>query len=202
MQLLFSPLVRILWALRLESLKKITLSTWSWCGTFGISVSSAERLSHNPFRTLSLCFRVIGKTPDLISRNNFVKKLSASAIAIMSWQCDSIFPLLMCQAVWNKTCTQLSLSQILFQNPKKYSLGDVKRFCYHSWCGSAVIFDQIIKSSNVYIRSSRFWPATCLVNFYQLPSVSRSRIPPKNLWSVHSLIPISLLHQYYCFCRR
>ena len=28
----------------------------------------------NPFRTLSLCFRVIGKTPGLISHNNFVKK--------------------------------------------------------------------------------------------------------------------------------
>jgi len=28
----------------------------------------------NPFRTLSLCFGVIGKTPGLISRNNFVKK--------------------------------------------------------------------------------------------------------------------------------
>ena len=40
----------------------------------------------NAFRTLSLCFEVMGKTPGLISRNNFVKKfLSASAIAIMSW---------------------------------------------------------------------------------------------------------------------
>jgi len=28
----------------------------------------------NSFRTLSLCFGVIGKTPGLISRNNFVKK--------------------------------------------------------------------------------------------------------------------------------
>jgi hypothetical protein len=31
-----------------------------------------------------------------------------------------------------KKFTQLSLSQILFQNPKNYSLGDVQRFCYHS----------------------------------------------------------------------
>jgi len=39
----------------------------------------------NPFRTLSPCFGVIGKTLGLISRNNFVKKiLSASAIAIIS----------------------------------------------------------------------------------------------------------------------
>jgi hypothetical protein len=46
-----------------------------------------------------------------------------------------------CQGVWNKTCTQLSLSQILFQNLKNYSLGDVQRFCCHCWCDSMVIFD-------------------------------------------------------------
>jgi len=74
----------------------------------------------NPFRTLSLCFGVIGKTPGLISRNNFVKKCFVcighrnNVLA----RCDSIFPLLRCQGVWNETCTQLSLSQILFQNPK------------------------------------------------------------------------------------
>jgi len=73
----------------------------------------------NPFRTLLLCFRVTGKTR-LISRNKFVKKKIVcighpdNVLAI----CDSIFPLLRCQGVWNKTCTQLSLSQILFQNPK------------------------------------------------------------------------------------
>jgi hypothetical protein len=39
----------------------------------------------NPFRTLSLCFGVIGTTPGLIFLNNFVSR-SASAIAIMSWQ--------------------------------------------------------------------------------------------------------------------
>jgi hypothetical protein len=26
--------------------------------------------------------------------------------------------------------------------------------------------------------------------------------PPKNVWSVQNLIPISILHQYWCFCRR
>ena len=41
----------------------------------------------NTFRTLSLYLGVTGKTPGLIPRNNFIKKfLSASAIAIMSWQ--------------------------------------------------------------------------------------------------------------------
>jgi hypothetical protein len=32
--------------------------------------------------------------------------------------CDSIFPLLGCQGVWNKMCTQTSLSQTICQNPK------------------------------------------------------------------------------------
>jgi len=101
-------------------------------------------------------------------------------------RCDSIFLLLRCQGVWNKTCTQLSLSQILFQNSKNYSLGDVQRFCYHSWCDSTVIFDQISNSGNVYLSSSRFWTATSLVIFYQLPSISKSRIPPLNVSSIGS----------------
>ena len=87
-----------------------------------------------PLRTLSLCFRVIGKTPALILRNNFVKKNFVS-IALRDnvlARCDSIFPFLRCPGVWNKTCTQLSLSQILLQNPKNYSLVDVQRFFYHS----------------------------------------------------------------------
>jgi hypothetical protein len=115
-----------------------------------------------PFRTLSLCFGVTGKTPCLISRNNFVKKILVSIghrDNILT-RCDSIFPLLRCQGVWNKMCTQLSLSQILFQNAKNYSLGDVRRFCYHSWCYSTVIFDQISNSRNVYLSSHRFWTTT------------------------------------------
>ena len=129
---------------------------------------------------------------------NFVKKIFVSighynnALA----RCDLIFPLLRCQGVWNKTCTRLSLSQIVFQNPKNYSPGNFQRFCYHSWCDSTVTFDQISNSSNVYHSSSWFWMATSFVIFYQLPSVSKLRIPPKNVWSVQSLVPISLLHQY------
>ena len=48
LHLLLFPLVRILCALRLES--RIKLSTWSWCGTFGISVSSAEGMSLEPIQ--------------------------------------------------------------------------------------------------------------------------------------------------------
>jgi hypothetical protein len=43
---------------------------------------------------------------------------------------------------------------------------------------SMVIFDQISNSSNVFLR---FWTATSLVIFYQLPSVSKTRIPPKKI---------------------
>jgi hypothetical protein len=87
----------------------------------------------NPFRTLSHCFGVIGKTPSLITYFNLVKKIFVcighrnNVLA----KCDTIFPLLRCQGAWNKTCTQPSLSQILLQNPKNYSLRDVQRFCYH-----------------------------------------------------------------------
>jgi hypothetical protein len=83
----------------------------------------------NPFRTLLLCFGVIGKTPGLISCNNFVKKiLSASAMAIMSWQ--DVTRSSLCLGV--KECGTKRAHNFLFQNPKNYSLGDVQRFCYHS----------------------------------------------------------------------
>jgi hypothetical protein len=35
---------------------------------------------------------------------------------------------------------KISRVDVLFHNPKKYSLGDVQRFCCHSWSDSAVIF--------------------------------------------------------------
>jgi hypothetical protein len=91
----------------------------------------------------------------------------------MSWQdvTRSSF-LLRCQGVRNKTCTHLSLSQILFQNPKNYSLGDVLRFCYHSWCDSTAIFDQISNSSDVYLRVAFGRPP--------LSSSCTSSLPSKN----------------------
>jgi len=152
----------------------------------------------NPFRTLSLCFGVIEKTPGLISFNNFVQIffVCIGHCDNVLARCDSIFLLLRCQTVWNKMCTQLSLSQILFHNLKNYSLGDAQRFCYHSWCNSAVIFDQISNSNDIYFSLSLFWTATSLVIIHQIPSISKSRLPPKNVWWFQSLIPINLLHQY------
>jgi hypothetical protein len=85
LHLLFFPVVRILCALRLESRKNYQ---------HGLDAVPLEfqflrprRYLTNPFRILSLSFGVIGKSPGLIFRISFVKKLfSASAIAIMSWQ--------------------------------------------------------------------------------------------------------------------
>ena len=112
------------------------------------SVSLLKGCLTNPFRTLLVCFGVIGNTPGLISHNNFVKKIFVCIghCDNVLVRCDSIFPWFRCQGPWDKTCTQLSLSQILFQNPKEYSLGDVQRF-YHSRCNSMVIFDNILGKS-------------------------------------------------------
>jgi len=117
-------------------------------------------------------------------------------------RCDSILSLLRCQGVWNNTCTQLSFSKILFQNPKNYSLGGCSKILLPFLMRFDGHFYQTSNKSNVYLSSSRFWTATSLAVFYELPSVSKSRIPPRNVCSDQSLIPISLLHQDYCFCRR
>ena len=136
----------------------------------------------NPLRTLALVSETKAKhqvsSPVIILLKNFVCIGHRDNVLARR---DSIFPLLRCQGVWNKTCTQLSLFQILFQNLKNYSLVEVQRFCYNSLCDSTVIFAQISNISNVYVSSSRFWTATSLVIFYQLPSVSKSRVPPKNV---------------------
>jgi hypothetical protein len=95
--------------------------------------------------------------------------LAASAVLA---RFDSNFLLLLCQGAWNKTCTQLSVSQILSYDPQNYGLGNVQRFFYDCWCDLTVIFDQISNSSNVYLSSSRFWTATSLVIFYQHHYVS------------------------------
>jgi hypothetical protein len=104
------------------------------------------------------------------------KFLSASATAITSWQDVTLSSL--CSGV--KECETKHahnfLSQILFQNPKNYSLGDVHRFCYHSWCDSTVIFDQI----------SIIMFTTVRVDFGQPPLLSSSTgpLPPRN-WECH-----------------
>ena len=128
----FFPLVQNLCALCLESQNKIInmvlmrdLWNFSFFGRGDISPTHSE-----------LCHFVSGSqakhqvsSPVIILLKKFVFISHCDNVLA---RCDSIFPLLRCQGEWNKTCTQLSLSQILFQTPKNYSLGDVQRFCYHS----------------------------------------------------------------------
>jgi hypothetical protein len=154
--------------------------------------------------TLSLCFGVIGKTPGLISRNNFVKQIFVCIghrYNVLA-RCDSVFPLLRCRGVWNKTCTQLSLSKILFPNRKNYVLGTFK--------DSAIIRYEIRRPFLTKLATAETFTSV-RVEFERpplsststsSPPVSKSRIPPSNVWSVHSLIPITLMHQHYCFCSR
>ena len=63
------------------------LSTWSWCMTLEFHFHQPSGCITKPFRTVSLCFGVRGRTPGLIFRSNFdKKKLTALFIAIISWQ--------------------------------------------------------------------------------------------------------------------
>jgi len=132
--LLFFPLVQILCALPLRVEKK--LATLSWC-VWNLFLWSRRCLT-NPFRTLPFCFGVIGRTPGLISHNNFVKKMFVcighrnNVLA----RCDSIFPLLRCQGAWNKTHTQLSLSESLELQSwgcSKILLSFLMQFGSHFW---------------------------------------------------------------------
>jgi hypothetical protein len=129
----------------------------------------------NPVRPLSLCFGVIGKTPGLISCNNFVKKIFVciSHCDNVLARCDSIFPSPRCQGVWNRLCTRLSLSQILFRIQRTTVLGMFK--------DSAIILDTIrwsflIKSATaamfISVRVEFGWPP--------LSSYSTRSLPPQN----------------------
>jgi len=71
MHLLFFPLVRILCELHPESRKKKYQHDLD-AGPLEFQFLRPRGCLTNPFRTLPPCFGVIGKTPGLISRNNFV----------------------------------------------------------------------------------------------------------------------------------
>jgi hypothetical protein len=94
----------------------------------------------NPFRTLSPCFGVIGQTSGLISRNNFVKKnLSASAIAIMSWQ--DVTRSSLCSVV--KECGKKRAHNFLFP---KSSFRIRRTTVFGMFKDSAIILDAIRRS--------------------------------------------------------
>ena len=91
---------------------------------FGISVSLAERMSHQTHS--EICRFVLGSWQSTRSRlpNNFVKKIFVCIghCDNVLGRCVSIFPSLRCQGVWNKTCTQLSFPN-LSESEELQSLG-------------------------------------------------------------------------------
>ena len=107
----------------------------------------------NPFRTPSLCFGVIGKTPGLISHNNFVKKNFVcisqhdNVLAI----CDLILPLLRCQGVWKQNVhTTFSFPNPLSESKELQFWGCLKfLLSFLMWFNGH--FEQISNSSNVYL---------------------------------------------------
>ena len=146
---LFFPLAWILCALCLMIEKIINmvlmrdLRKFSFFGRGEVSPTHSE-----------LCWFVSGSqakhqvsSPIMILLKKF---LSASTIAIISWQ-DVTWSTLFSgvKECGTKRAHNFLFSQILFQNPRNYSLGDVQRFCYHSWCNLIVIFYQIKNNSNV-----------------------------------------------------
>jgi hypothetical protein len=93
-------------------------------------------------------------------------------------RCDSTFPLLRCQGVGNKTCTQLSVSKSSFRIRRTTVLGMFK--------DSAIILDAIRQS---FLSSEQ--EQLCLTQFESIldghlsryllsaPCASKSRIPLK-----------------------
>ena len=126
------PLVRILCALLFDSRKNY--QHFLDAERLEFQFLRQRRCLINPFRNLRFVegskakHQVSSTVIILLNKFFFCNGNRDNVLA----RCDSIFPLLRCQGVWNKTCTQLSLSQILFQNPKNYNGGDIQRFCYHS----------------------------------------------------------------------
>ena len=161
LHLLFFPLVWILWVLYLESQKNYQHGLEVGCLEF--QFLQLRGYLTNPFRSLSLCFGVIGKTLGLISCNNFVKKcLSALAIMIMSWQ----------DVTWSSLCsgvkecgTKHRHNYLLPKSSFRIWRTTVLGMFRYSWCNLMVIFDQISNSSNGYLSLSQFWMATSLFSF-------------------------------------
>jgi len=149
-----------------------------------VSGSQANHQVSSPviilFKKNSVC---IGPRDKVLERCDYLPFAQASRSVEQNVHTAFSFPnpLSECEELQSWRCSKILLSFLM-------------RFDRH--------FGQISNSSNVYLSSSRFWMTTSLVIFYQLPSVSKSRIPPKNVRLVQSLIPISLWHQYWCFCCR
>ena len=180
------------WALRFEKIYQYVHDA----GPLGFLFLQPRGTLTNPFRTLSFSSGSQAINQVTYPRMYIFLFLSASGITIISWQ-DVTRPSL-CTCV--KECGTQRAHNSFFPKSsfriRRTANFEIYKDYYHSWWDSTVIFDKISNSGNVYHSSNESGKATSLVFFYQLPSDFKSRIPPKNVWSVQSLIPISLLRQY------
>jgi hypothetical protein len=132
-------------------------------------------MSHQPIQNFVALFWVTGKTPGLISHNNLGKKnfVCIGRRDNVLARSDSTFPLLRCQEVWNKTCTQLSLSHVLFRIQRTTVFGVFK--------DSAFIFYSIRRSFFTKSATAAMFTAV-RVNFGRphLSSSSTSFIRSRN----------------------
>jgi hypothetical protein len=129
----------------------------------------------NPFRTLSLCFGVIGKTTDFIFRQKFIKKfMFASAIAIMS--CQDVTRASLCSGVKEYGIIPAHIS--LFPKP---SFRIRRTTVMGMFKDSAYILDAIRRS--ILIKSATALTFTSVrVDFGRPPlsSSSTSCLPSRN----------------------
>jgi len=132
-------------------------------------------MSHKPIQNSVVFFGIIGKTQSLSSRNNFVKKpLSASAIAITSWQ--DVTRTSLCSGV--KECGTNRAHNLVFPKPsfiiwRTTVLGMFK--------DSAVIFD-VIRRSFLTKSATAAMFTSVRIDFGRPPlsSSSTSSLPSRN----------------------
>jgi hypothetical protein len=127
----------------------------------------------NPFRPLSLCFGVIGKTTGLICCNNFVKKLLSTSAIAMSWQDVTLSSL--CSGI--KECGTKSAHNFHFP---KSSFRIQRTRVLGMFKDSAIILDAIQRSFLTKSATAMFTPVRVDFGWPLLFLSSTSSIPSQN----------------------
>jgi len=175
---MFFPLVRILCELRLGSRKSVNIFLMRNLWNF----SSFGRGEVSPPHSELCCFVSGSQAKHQVLSPVIILLeicLSTSAIAITS--CQDVPRTSLCSGA--NECGTKRTHKLSFPNPlsksRKLQCSGCSETLLSFLCDSKIIFDQISNSSNVYFSSNQFRTAISLVLFYQLPSISKSRIPPK-----------------------
>ena len=131
----------------------------------------------NPFRILSFCFGVIGKTPGLVSCNNFVEKkkkivyIGHREIILARCESNVAFAQVSSSVAQNMHTTFFVLNPL--SEPKQLQDWRCSKILLSFLMRLDGLFDQICSSSKVYISSVDFgWPP--------LSSFSTSSLPSRN----------------------